>query len=55
LKSSKVEENKKIESYKDTSETKDIVFKLNNLKKLLDEGLITREEFDKAKTLLLNK
>lgn len=41
-------------STNDASKTKDIVSKLNDLKELLREGLITREEFDKAKALLLN-
>lgn len=35
-------------------DTSNIVNQLKNLKKLLDEGVITKEEFDLAKKKLLN-
>ena len=54
LKSAEIKEDKEKMTIDNTSETKDIVYKLNELKELLNEGLITRKEFDKAKTVLLD-
>tara|TARA_B100000780_G_scaffold48616_1_gene30208 strand:+ start:38 stop:634 length:597 start_codon:yes stop_codon:yes gene_type:complete len=45
---------KKAKITKKKSEDKDIVAKLKDLKKLLDDGALTKEEFEKAKKKLLN-
>jgi len=39
---------------KETSNDKDIVKKLKDLKELLDSGVLTKKEFEKAKKKLLN-
>ena len=54
LKSTEIKGDREKVPVNNSSKTKDVVSKLNELKKLLIEGLITREEFDKAKALLLN-
>jgi hypothetical protein len=45
---------KKAKITKKKSEDKDIVAKLKDLKKLLDDGVISKEEFEKAKKKILN-
>ena len=45
---------KKIETTKNSVNDKDIVKKLKDLKELLDSGVLTNEEFEKAKKKLLN-
>ena len=45
---------KKPKITKKNSEDKDVVAKLNDLKKLLDDGVISKEEFEKAKKKILN-
>jgi hypothetical protein len=45
---------KKAKITKKKSEDKDIVAKLKDLKKLLDDGVISKEEFEKAKKKVLN-
>ena len=39
---------------KKKSEDKDIIAKLKDLKKLLDDGILSKEEFEKAKKKILN-
>ena len=39
---------------KKKSEDKDIITKLKDLKKLLDDGILSKEEFEKAKKKILN-
>ena len=46
--------NQKIEKKKENESDKDIVKKLNDLKNLLDSGLLSKEEFEKAKKKILN-
>ena len=46
--------NQKIEKKKENESDKDIVKKLNDLKNLLDSGVLSKEEFEKAKKKLLN-
>ena len=46
--------NKKKKESVSSSNSKDIVKQLNDLKKLLDSGVITKEEFEKAKKKVLN-
>ncbi len=45
---------KKAKITKKKSEDKDVVAKLKDLKKLLDDGVISKEEFKKAKKKILN-
>ena len=45
---------KKAKITKKKSEDKDVVAKLKDLKKLLDDGVISKEEFEKAKKKILN-
>ena len=45
---------KKKEVKKESLEDKDIVQKLKDLKELFDSGVLTKEEFEKAKKKLLN-
>ena len=39
---------------KKTETSADIISELNELKKLFDEGILTKEEFEKAKKKILN-
>ena len=53
----KKKETKKVEkkiTKKITKSDSDIVSKLKDLKELLDSGVLTKEEFEKAKKKLLN-
>ena len=45
---------KKAKITKKKSEDKDVVAKLKDLKKLLDDDVISKEEFEKAKKKILN-
>jgi len=56
IEASIISKNKKIEKKKETKkvQNEDIVEKLKDLKELLDTGVITSEEFKKAKKKLLN-
>ena len=45
---------KKTETTQESLNDKDIVKKLKDLKELLDSGVLTKEEFEKAKKKLLN-
>ena len=45
---------KKKEVKKESLEDKDIVKKLKDLKELFDSGILTKEEFEKAKKKILN-
>ena len=47
-------ETKKIQKKKESKNDGDIVKKLKDLKELLDSGVLTKEEFEKAKKKLLN-